>query len=43
MALAQLSESETIARRELYKAKEAGLKLAARLTKMEAASYGRRR
>lgn len=42
LQLAQLAESEMIARRELYKAKESGLKLASKLTKMEAAVYAKR-
>lgn len=42
LELAVLSEREVIARRELYKAKEANLKLASKLTKMEAAVYSRR-
>jgi len=42
LELAQLSEREVIARRELYKAKEMNLKLASKLTKMEAAVYARR-
>lgn len=42
LQLAQLAESETVARRELFKAREANLKLASKLTKMEAAAYSRR-
>jgi hypothetical protein len=43
LELAQLAEREVIARRELYKAKEANLRLASKLTKMEAAVYTARR
>lgn len=42
LELAQLSETEVIARRELYKAKELNMKLASKLTKMEAHVYSRR-
>jgi hypothetical protein len=42
LELALLSEREVIARRELFKAKEANLRLASRLTRMEASLYARR-
>lgn len=42
LELAQLAEREVIARRELHKAREANLKLASKLTKMEAQALSRR-